>query len=212
MFEYIFLLGRPGCGKSVVYNLLTSRMREEGLGREFMRIDDYPILKELMDQDTDFKKHILVEGEFQITDLSVYDDVLEEINRRLKGLRKPDRVIFVEFARRSYVDALEKFDREVLDRSLVIYIYCPFELCLKRNKERFERGGKTVDEHIVPEDKMKEYYLHDDYEELFLRSEEELQKRAPAQIVVVRNDGEGLESLKQELEKVVRAVRAETRG
>ncbi|MEA1904284.1 MAG: hypothetical protein U9M97_00130, partial [Candidatus Hadarchaeota archaeon] len=89
MFEYIFLLGRPGCGKSVVYDLLTSRMREEGLGREFMRIDDYPILKELMRRDTGFKKHILVDGEFQITDLSVYDDVLKEINRRLKGLRKP---------------------------------------------------------------------------------------------------------------------------
>lgn len=177
-----------------------------------MRIDDYPILKELMKRDTDFKKHILVEGEFQITDLSVYDDVLEEINRRLKGLRKPGRVIFVEFARRRYVDALKKFDREVLDRSLVTYIYCPFELCLKRNKERFERGGETVDDHIVPEDKMKEYYLHDDYEELFLRSEEELQKRAPTQIVVLRNDGEELESLKQELERVVRVMSAEARG
>lgn len=182
---------------------MTGQMREQGLGGEFMRIDDYPILKELMERDTDFKKHILVEGEFQITDLTVYDDVLLEINRRLKELGKPGRVIFVEFARRSYVSALEKFDREVLNRSLILYIYCPFDLCLKRNRERLRRPGKTFDDHIVPEEKMREYYLYDDYEELFLKSEEELRRRAPASLIVVRNDSEGLGSLRQELEKVV---------
>ncbi len=209
MFAYVFLLGRPGCGKSVAYRILVGRIREEGLAEEFRRVDDYPILKEMVEQDIDFKKHIPSEGEFQITDRSIYDDVLKEVSHRLKGLRKPGRMIFVEFARNNYTDALRNFDREILDRSLIVYLYCPFEVCCERNVRRFEETGpKGLDEHIVPRDQMEKYYRHEDYEELYLRSEDELRKRAPAPIVVVGNDVESLERLRQELEKVITALKA----
>lgn len=184
-------------------------MREEGLAEEFRRVDDYPILKEIIEQDTDFKKHVLAEGEFQITDRSIYDDVLKEVSHRLKGLQKQGRMVFVEFARNNYANALRNFDREVLDRSLIVYIYCPFEVCCERNVRRFkEAGPKGLDEHIVPRDQMEKYYRHEDYEELYLRSEDELRKRSPAPTVVVRNDMESLERLKQELEKVIAALKA----
>lgn len=209
MFEYVFLFGRPGCGKSVAYQILVGRIREEGLAEEFRRVDDYPILKEIVEQDIDFKKHVPTEGEFQITDRSIYDDVLKEVSYRIKGLRKPGRMIFVEFARNNYTNALRNFDRDVLDRSLIVYIYCPFRVCCERNVQRFEEAGsRGFDEHIVPGDQMEKYYRHEDYEELYLRSEDELRKRAPAPIVVVRNDVESLERLKQELEKVIAALKA----
>jgi hypothetical protein len=54
---------------------------------------------------------------------------------------------------------------------------------------------------------MERYYRHDDYEELFLKSERELKRRAPAQLIVVKNDVEGLEKLKQGLEEVVNTLR-----
>jgi hypothetical protein len=53
---------------------------------------------------------------------------------------------------------------------------------------------------------MERYYKYDDYEEFYLRSEEELKRRAPAPLVVVRNDAEGVERLELELEKIVRMV------
>lgn len=62
MFSYVILLGRPGCGKSVVYQLLTDRISQEKLADKVMRIDDFPILKEIAEQDKDFKKHISSEG------------------------------------------------------------------------------------------------------------------------------------------------------
>jgi hypothetical protein len=40
-----------------------------------------------------------------------------------------------------------------------------------------------------------------------LKSEDELKKRAPAPIVVIRNDVEGLERLKREAEKIVSALK-----
>jgi len=207
MSSYVFLLGRPGCGKSVVYQLLADRIRREKLADEVMRFDDFPVLKEIAEQDKEFKKHVRSEGGFTITDRSIYDDVLKEMNRRIKWLRKPGRLIFIEFSRSGYARALKNFDREVLDRSLIVYIYCPYEICLERNIRRFKEGAKNLDEHIVPRDLMEKYYRYDDYEELFLKSEDELKKRAPAPVIVIRNDTEGLEKLKREVEKVVLALR-----
>jgi len=207
MFSYVFLLGRPGCGKSVVYQLLADRIRRDKLADEVMRFDDFPVLKEIAEQDKEFKKHIRSEGGFTITDRSIYDDVLKEMNHRIKQLRKPGKLIFVEFSRSGYAQALKNFDREVLDRSLIAYIYCPYEVCLERNIRRFKEGARNLDEHIVPRDLMEKYYRYDDYEELFLKSEDELKKRAPAPIVVIRNDAEGLEKLKREVGKVVPALK-----
>jgi len=54
---------------------------------------------------------------------------------------------------------------------------------------------------------MERYYKYDDYEELYLKSEAELKRQAPAPLVVVRNDAEGLERLKRELKKVTEALK-----
>jgi len=62
MFSFIFLLGRPGCGKSVIYNMLGERLRREKLASEVMRIDDFPVLKEIVDEDKEFKRHLRKEG------------------------------------------------------------------------------------------------------------------------------------------------------
>ncbi len=210
MFSYVFLLGRPGCGKSVVYQLLADRIRREKLADEVMRFDDFPVLKEIAEQDKEFKKHVRSEGGFTITDRSIYDDVLKEMNRRIKLLRRPGGLIFVEFSRSGYAQALKNFDREVLDRSLIAYIYCPYEVCLERNIRRFKEGARNLDEHIVPRDLMEKYYRYDDYEELFLKSEDELRKQVPAPIVVVKNDVEGLEGLGKKLERVVAALKAKS--
>jgi len=207
MFSHVFLLGRPGCGKSAVYQLLADRIRREKLADEVMRIDDFPVLKEIAEQDKEFKKHVRSEGGFTITDRSIYDDVLKEMNRRIKQLRRPGRLVFVEFSRSGYAQALKNFDREVLSQSLIVYIYCPYEVCLERNIRRFKEGAKNLDEHIVPKDLMDKYYRYDDYEELFLKSEDELKKKAPAPMVVIRNDAEGLEKLKREVGKVVPALK-----
>ncbi len=202
--SFIFLLGRPGSGKSAVYRMLSERLRAEGLASDVTRIDDFPVLRELLDRDVGFKRHYRKEGGFVVTDFTILDDVLKEINRKLKELEQPGKVTFVEFARDRYANALKNFDRRVLDHSLILYIYCPFDTCMERNIQRFrEARDKGVDDHIAPTDIMERYYKYDDYEGLYLRGGAELKQQAPAPLVVVRNDAEGLERLKRELEKVV---------
>ncbi|MEW6221907.1 MAG: hypothetical protein AB1476_01100 [Candidatus Hadarchaeota archaeon] len=202
---YIFMLGRPGSGKSAIYKILSKRLAERGLAREVKRIDDFPILLELLDRDKEFKRHYRKEGGFVVTDFTILDDVLKEINSKLKQEAAAGKIIFVEFARDRYTKAMKNFDREVLGRSLILYIYCPFNICVERNVQRFKEI-KSIDDHIAPSDIMEKYYKYDDYEELFRKSEEELKRLAPAALVVVRNDVGGLERLERELEKVLNAI------
>jgi adenylylsulfate kinase-like enzyme len=209
-FSFVFLLGRPGSGKSAIYRILSKRLAEEGLAKEVTRMDDFPVLQELLSRDKEFKRHYRKEGGFVVTDFALLDDVLKEMNAELKRGVAPGKITFVEFARDRYSHAMGNFDREVLDHSLILYIYCPFNVCMARNIRRFkEAGEKTLDEHIAPSDIMERYYKHDDYEELYLKSEEELKRWAPAPLAVVRNETEDLERLKQELEKIVEMMKEE---
>ncbi len=52
------MLDHPGCGKSVIYNMLGERLRKEKLASEVMRIDDFPVLKDIVDEDKEFKRHL----------------------------------------------------------------------------------------------------------------------------------------------------------
>ncbi|MFN4133780.1 MAG: hypothetical protein ACK4GQ_05380, partial [Candidatus Hadarchaeales archaeon] len=160
------------------------------------------ILMKLLDEDREFKKHYRKEGGFVVTDFTILDDVLKEIDMELRKNPNEEKVIFVEFARSNYSSALKNFSRGVLDRSLLLYIYCPYDLCVGRNVRRFKEG-KTIDDHIAPSDIMEKYYRQDEYEELFLKSEEDLKKIAPARLAVVRNDRDDLSKLESELEKVI---------
>lgn len=207
MYSYVFLLGRPGCGKSVVYHKLSEQLLEKGLIEEVKRIDDFPVLQEILKEDKGLAKHIEKEGGFEVTDLNLLDDVLKRINQNIREIQKPKKLIFIEFSRNNYDHALENFDQEILNQSLIIYIYCPLEVCIKRNIHRFKEGRETTDNHIVPSDMMKKYYVEDDYENLFLEPEEDLKKQTPARVIVVKNDVEGLDRLKEELGKVIDVIK-----
>ena len=139
--KFIFMLGRPGCGKSYLFkNIFTPVLKEKGY--EVERIDDFPILKKLLSEDKEFKRHLKKEGGFEVTDWSIVDDVLN-------------------------------FSPYIRERTLLLYIWAPFEVCLENNKKRFERG-KDIDDHIVPTDLMFSYYRTDDLEKIFLEKRSSL--------------------------------------
>jgi adenylate kinase family enzyme len=203
---FIFLFGRPGCGKSAVYKILTDLFKKEKVAEEFERIDDFPILKELLDEDKEFKRHIRKDGGFAVTDWSIVDEVLQVINKKAFEKVKENKIVFIEFARDNYLNALKNFDKNFLENSVGLYIKCDFEICLERNEKRFkELGGKDIDAHIVPPDLMKSYYKKDDIEDI-LNSEgiEYLKRIFPVKVYVVENNYDCLDKLEKELIKFVK--------
>ncbi len=190
----VFLIGRPGCGKSVVYRLLEKKLREKGFEGELRRIDDFPILKRIFEEDVEHRRHRPTsDGGVKFTDDTVWDDLTRALNKRALELQSPDKLLFIEFSRDRYVRAFKNFDPEVLRDSLIIYIDCPWDVCWERNVRR-AREEKGLDAHLVSREEMEETYAEDDHEEL--------SKHIDAPVLIVKNDGESLDKLQVELEKV----------
>lgn len=161
----VFLFGRPGSGKSTVYDLLRRKLKDKQIGKRIVKIDDYPRLLELTERDIEHKRHRhSPEGGFDIIDHTALDEVLQEINVDVRKYRTSDTLVFVEFARKSYADALENFDQDILKNCIIIYVDCPFDICWKRNVNRALKGeGKG---HIVPRNNMERLYQTDDFSEM----------------------------------------------
>lgn len=205
MKHFVFLLGRPGCGKSVVYKIIKEALEKKGIAAP--RVDDFLTLKAILDKDTQFKRHVLKDGGFAVTDFSVVDEALKDLCSLVVKDRADKKIIFIEFARDNYKHAFENFTKEMLDDSLILYLYSTFEECYRRNVARFEKVKKDGhDDHIVPLDLMKTYYRTDDYEQAYLKSKNELMKIVAAKTVVLDStlSGEaGIENLRKQIKEGV---------
>ena len=205
MKHFVFLLGRPGCGKSVVYKIIKEALEKKEIYSP--RVDDFLTLKEILARDKEFKRHILKDGGFAVTDWTVVDEALSDLCKLVQKEKADKKIIFIEFARDNYQHAFKNFTKDVLDDSLILYLYSTFEECYKRNVARFQKAKKDGhDDHIVPLDLMKTYYKTDDYEQVYLKSEKELMKIVPAKTVILDStvSGEvGMENLRKQVEKEV---------
>ncbi|MBS3815370.1 MAG: hypothetical protein KGY45_02255 [Hadesarchaea archaeon] len=191
----IFLLGRPGCGKSAVYRILKEELREKGYEEDLKRIDDFPILQQIFEEDTEHERHRPAEGGgFKVTDDSVWGDLAENLSDRAEELQSPNRLLFIEFSRSNYVRTFKHFSEEVLENSLVVYIDCPFEICWERNVKRWEEEEGT-DAHLVSKEEMEKTYAEDDHKDL--------PDNVDAPIIFVENNYSGLDKLRNELSLVI---------
>ncbi|MGM0442314.1 MAG: hypothetical protein ACQEQC_07835 [Elusimicrobiota bacterium] len=196
--EFFFMLGRPGCGKSFLYkNVFKPVFSQKGVD-EIVRIDDFPILQKLLDEDTKFERHVRKEGGFEVTDWTIVDDVLKEMDEILKEKEKDGRKIFTEFARDNYREAVENFSDYVRKRGVLIYIWSPFEVCMESNRSRFEDEDKNheTDDHIVPTSLMEGYYKTDDLEDLYDKNSDSLKKRVEGWDLIIFPNPDHSEKIK----------------
>ena len=189
------MIGRPGCGKSIVYKILVEQLRARGYNGDILRVDDFPILKGIFEQDVEQKHHRRFPGGgMKITDDNVWRDLSMALNEQALKLQSDNRLLFIEFSRDSYVQAFRHFSPEIMQNSAIIYIDAPFDVCWERNARR-AREEKGLDAHLVSREEMEKTYLHDDHEEL--------QKHVERPVFIVKNYSDDIKSLKSELEKVV---------
>ena len=198
----VFLLGTPGCGKSEVYRRISSRLEEEDIAHEFERVDDFPILWNLFQEDTERERSRKTEdGGFKVTDPTVWDDILKQLNKQIKDKQAPDKVLFIEFSRPNYVDSIQKnFDDEILSSAMAVYIWAPFDVCWERNVQRHEEAvAEGDDDHLVSREEMEETYGSDDHDQL----KEELE----LPVVIVDNESDSFDELDEEVERVLEAIK-----
>jgi adenylate kinase family enzyme len=162
--EIIFLLGRPGSGKSTIARAL--KMHLERQGREVIVFDDYQFLLAKADIERSLGKHMECPAQFRlvtkghltgfvVTDFVVLEQVLCQVNRGIcQHVFQANTVILVEFARDEYIyeRVWQYFSHEVRERAY--YLYCEAELgtCMERLAQRPQ---------FVSSEVMSSYYAKD---------------------------------------------------
>ncbi|NLB34274.1 MAG: AAA family ATPase [Elusimicrobia bacterium] len=209
----VFLLGTPGCGKSEFYRRLTKRFKEEGMYDEFPRVDDFPKLWNIFMEDEKSGKwercRKTDDGGYKVTDPTVWDDILKEVNKdilELKSKASENSIIFIEFSRPNYVHSItNNFSEEILKDSIAVYMDVPFEVCWERNVRRHEKAlDAGSDDHLVSREEMEETYGSDD--------KGDLEEKLPFPVVFIYPDSpdpDDFTKLEEGIEKTIKVLKGE---
>src|SRR5579875_148486 len=187
----LFLLGRPGSGKSMAARYMLKLASRKGLATG--RINDYSILYQWFQVErhrSNVEHRYFQERErdgFDVIDFSVLRLALEEIQKRIIRNSSPGKLIFIEFARDNYSEVLQVFDRDFLRDAYFLFLDAPVPLCVERVYKR-SLHPKTVDDHFVSKEIIEGYYGMDcrSYIETKLASEYLLDE---TKVRVIDNNG-----------------------
>lgn len=206
----VFLLGTPGSGKSEFYRCIVEKLKEGNLFKNFTRIDDFPKLWAIFQEDErtgQWRKCRLTEDSgYKVTDNTVWDDILKEVNRDVLKLMESeisDTILFIEFSRPNYVHSiLNNFSKKILRQAIVVYLDVPFDICWKRNVCRHQKAIEAgSDDHLVSRKEMEETYGFDD--------KDMLKKKLPMLVIFINPDteeGNDFRKLYEGVEKVVSVI------
>lgn len=157
----VFLLGRPGSGKSTAARHIDMLVRDKGYST--CHINDYTLLLEMFHADKQRPKeerqfsptHF---GGFDVLDFTVLDDVLRRVEQKaLKQREKENELVLLEFARGDYREVFEQFDLQFLRSAYFLFFEVNVDICMTRVLERSQYPASD-DDHFISEGMLRGYY------------------------------------------------------
>lgn len=164
----LFILGRPGSGKSTAYRLIKDYLSQQSGYSNWTtdRYNDYDILYEMFRREQlslNYRKPNQFEAKeyngFDVKDFTVLDTALKNLEKivRQRTCEKKEELIFIEFARQDYVKAFKQFSPSFLKDSYFLFIDTDVNTCIERVRKRVT-NPPTPDNHFVSEDILTNYY------------------------------------------------------
>ncbi len=169
MITKLFILGRPGSGKSTVARYITKLAHHEGWVSTYYC--DYNILYSMFQAELHKpfcpQQHFepIDHNGFRVIDFSVLDPALNVIQKRATAALKDcnpytRRLIVIEFARDDYIQALRQFDPAFLQDAHFLFLDADVDLCIQRIHDRVAHPV-SIDDHFVSNDIITGYYQKD---------------------------------------------------
>lgn len=178
MIRKVFLLGRPGSGKSTVARFFQAIAQKNGW--DVLHLYDYQLLQRWFQREQD--KNIPEEqcmfspkgpetchgfdvrkGKFYILD-TVLKEMAEEVRAEVQRRSASDKLILIEFARQEYSKALYLFGQDILREAHLLYVELGLDTCIERVHFRAaENRARSEYDHFVSDEIMRDYYKEDDW-------------------------------------------------
>lgn len=155
----LFILGRPGSGKTTAARYISGLARDRRWSS--IHINDYTILQEMFQTDTENKFRPTQHNGFDVVDFSVLDTALQEVEKRVEEYISSMELVTIEFARDDYSKALKQFSPDFLKDAYFLFIDADVETCLQRIHKRVAHPT-TVDDHpSLSDDCFRVHYRKD---------------------------------------------------
>ena len=152
----LFILGRPGSGKSSAARRIVKLARRRDCSA--IRVNDYDILQEMFKADFEHNKFRSTEyNGFDVVDFSIMDTALKEAEKRARKQILSADIIVIEFARDNYGEALKHFSRAFLQDAYFLFLDTDTKTCIHRIHNR-AANPSTSDDHFVSEKILSCYY------------------------------------------------------
>jgi thymidylate kinase len=201
----VFLLGRPGSGKSTAFHVIAKYVEQKREDWTLARIKDYTILYEmfLADVENEGKKFCSIEhGGFDVLDFSVLDDASLELEKNIlqnMSSAKSRELLIIEFARSNYNEAFKQFKGDLLQDSYFLFVETDVETCIERIRQRITLPIKA-DNHFVSDNILRGYYQKDNIYYIIsnFKKDYDINKK----VEVIHNNG----SIESFIEQVYRFV------
>ncbi len=160
MASKIFLLGRPGSGKSTAARYINLMTREYGWSS--IHINDYEFLQEMYQEDNQYQRFKpSVYGGFDVLDFSVLDLALQKVeDRACHYMSFPKKLLLLEFARDNYQRALKQFQPAFLQDAYFLFFEANIDMCVRRVYER-STNPTSCNDHFISEQMIRSYYSED---------------------------------------------------
>lgn len=159
MFVKLFLLGRPGSGKSRTARYIADFV--EAYGWVTKRFKDYDILEKMFQEDLLRVQFRASErGGFDVLDVTTLDKALRVLEKNIRDYIRTiekDEFIIIEFARKDYDQALSVLSQDFLQDAHFLLIDTEPEICKQRIHERIIHP-LTSDDHFVSDFILNTYY------------------------------------------------------
>lgn len=164
----LFLLGRPGCGKSRTAKHVEAFIRNNGWDWITSNFKDYDILHEMAENDILHEEIYLHEdGTFDVKKASKLDEAIHILESRINEhfpnidihQSGNNQFIIIELARGNYDDAFTQFLPVFLQNAYFLLIDADFDECKKRIKQRITSSDPdNRDNHDISNFVMETYY------------------------------------------------------
>ena len=192
VFDLLFLIARPASGKSeVIHHLKTTpadeRMQKFHVG-PFEEFDDFVYVWSMFDDDRILEKlgmeRVWTDNKFYFKSHDIWNLMVEKLNVHVKRRAEENPELMngttavVEFARggdNAFAEAFSHVDKDLLERSAVLYIDVSYEESVRKNRKRARQGQEhSILHHSLPDEKMEFYYKTNDWAELSSKSDTHL--------------------------------------
>jgi len=162
----IFLLGRPGSGKTTVARAIQDAVKSAGAPRAVKWVSDATYLWRVFRASGVGNESVepTEDGGYFIKDATLYQKALQNLARRAKRAETRAALIILEFSRGNYVEALDLLAQKGVQPDLIVYLDVDFEIAIHRNRRRPTEG--RGDRHYVSEREMRTTFLSDDLDQL----------------------------------------------